>query len=1295
VKESTTTSTSSSMSESADPKSSNNIPSPANGFHEPTVQASTAKHSTESAVKVEITSSNVKKNSHSEVTTPKPEASMKTSNTSSEHPIDKIVKEMSHNKIDETKIDAKVSGKDIKIADSSKDGVEKQEQQVNDTNTKNTSNEKDKEQLMDIEEVGEPVKEARETNIDDGSKKKTQQKDKSIKGSQPSKVSKSKKTMNKEVDEAETKKKMEAKNTVEEMDVDDCIVSDKKVRDKSQKYSSSNVSKLVPPTPATDMELEKNQEYSQPQMKKQVKLLPNGETDVPDKKSKPVVKFNLDIGTSSESDAIINGKLENDANIMSKVIEKDALKSKLPSVSDKQAIKFTNVTFNNTNDAENENVVEISANKVSKAPLKGIMKKTSQTKESHTNNETSDIANLQKTRELGNKKVKEKLENKMTKVSKEKPNDLKLEDVNNEIYTTEKQEEKLVKRENTNGDKEYQRSNTLVFTSTMKEEEKIDTSTSQKERTNSKPNSNNKHKNYISQSSTQNNEPMNVTDNDVNIKIYTPEKKEEIIVKEENKNGNLRDQHLSTSVFTPIKKEGQKSDTSTSNKEDTTNKPNSNYKDNNSLTSSSTLNKEPLDSTSIQKDTSSNKSTTFQMVPKTSNKGQSSTMQNKEKSSVEKSNDMSLQNGTEHKIPAAKEPQSEKVVNSCAEKIYKQKEADSLPRKEEKSTYDTQITKIEEQKHTKPLTQTEIKHAQQCFVITQPLSPTPDRKNSEQNVPLTNGNPLKSEFTYRLVPDKNKSVKTSKVDSLRKKTDLPKDRFEESRKKDEDIILTSKIFAPHNKSDMKQDLERMDKEHEVKMQNIVEREIVRDKLTNIKPNERKVILPIETRKPIEKKNRSQETRKASHIQNSVSPQRQTKAYEGTIAKTELDKDLANLEQRHASKMQKIAETDNYVSSVKRMDLSNTEVNINRPSVLGPSRFDHPSGNPQGLNKMVAPKRNETANSVKSSTYNSTNDTMNSSKSQSNTPYQIAKSQTTALDFGYRSPELSRRKLDKNFNASPKPFSFSRTDDQIQLVDQSKSSLNSLKTELTNTVPKSINDRNSIENKSTLHNLYGINENRYPQLKSLSSSKSSSSLAFEKHTLSHDSKSNSSYDSSKRNSTTLSSLPSTSVPSLAALPKPSSYSSNSTSNLSASSFSHTSAASSVNFAQTSNYNNRAKSEGSTLSGSLSTSLANSFSVSNVSSSLSSDLLSKIQATKDKHKSDIKSAMNFDKSTWKPPVIKQKYDRPDPTPVKYSMTLGREKMTRMQERECTVIDRIMTDRQSRGKSDEFVKSSSYRL
>jgi len=1035
------------------------------------------------------------------------------------------------------------------------------------------------------------------------------------------------------------------------------------------RFTHRKVSFLTDYLSESDMELEKNQEYSQPQMKKQVKLLPNGRTDVPDKKSKPVVKFNLDIETSSESEAIRNGKFENDANIKSKVIEKDGSKSKLPSVSDEQTIKLTNVTFNNTNDAGNENVVEISANKVSKAPLKSIMKKTSQNTESHMKNETSDTAKLQKTRELGNKKVKEGLEN---------------ENDNDKIYKTEKQQEKLVKRENKNGDMKEQRSNTLVVTSTKKEKEKIDTSTSKKENTNNEPNSNNKHNNYISQSLTLNNEPMNATDKDVNIKICTPEKQEEMKIKEETKNGDVKDQHPNTLVFTSTKKDEQKSDTSTSKKEDTTNKQNSNYKDNNSLAHSSKLNKEPMDSTSIQKDTSSNKNTNFQMVPKSSNKGQT-----KEKSSVEKSNDMSLQNGKEHKM------QSEKVVNSCAEKIYKQKEADSLPRKEEKNTYDAQITKNAEQKHTKPPPQTEIKHAQQCFVINQPLSPTPTRKSSEQNVPLTNGSPLKSDFTSRLVPDKNKSVKTSKDEILKTKPDLPKDRFEERRKKDEDQILTNQIFTPHNKSELKQDLERMDKEHEVKMQNIVERECVRDKLANIKTHERKVILPVESSKPIEIKNRSQEPRKVSHIHNSVLPQRQTKAYEGTITKTELDKDLANLEQRHASKMQKIAETDNYVSSVKKMDLSNTEVNVNRPSVLGPSRFDHPSGNPQGLNKMVAPKRNETVNSAKPSTYNSTNDTMNSSRSQSHTPYQIAKSQTTALDFGYRSPELSRRKLDKNFNASPEPFSFSHTDNQIQSVDQSKSSLSSLKIESTNTVSKSINDGNSIESKSTLHNLHGINENKYPQSKSLSSSKSSSSLAFEKHTLSHDSKSNSSYDSSKRNSTTLPSLPSTSVPSLAALPKPSSYSSNSTSNLSASSFSHTSAASSVSFAQTSNYDNRAKSEGSTLSGSLSTSLANSFSVSNVSSSLSSDLLSKIQATKDKHKSDIKSAMNFDKSNWKPPVIKQKYDRPDPTPVKYSMTLGREKMSRMQERERTVIDRIMTDRQSRGKSDEFVKSSSYRL
>merc|ERR1712013_661923 len=133
----------------------------------------------------------------------------------------------------------------------------------------------------------------------------------------------------------------------------------------------------------------------------------------------------------------------------------------------------------------------------------------------------------------------------------------------------------------------------------------------------------------------------------------------------------------------------------------------------------------------------------------------------------------------------------------------------------------------------------------------------------------------------------------------------------------------------------------------------------------------------------------------------------------------------------------------------------------------------------------------------------------------------------------------------------------------------------------------------------------------------------------------------------------------------------------------------------NFAQSSNFDNRAKSEGSTLSTNMPASAQNNYSLSNISNKTTSDLYLKIQTTKDKHKSDVQTAMNFDKTSWKPPVIKHKYDRPDPTPSKYTMTLGRDKISRVQERERVVIDKLMMDRASRGKSDDFLKNSSYRL
>jgi len=100
----------------------------------------------------------------------------------------------------------------------------------------------------------------------------------------------------------------------------------------------------------------------------------------------------------------------------------------------------------------------------------------------------------------------------------------------------------------------------------------------------------------------------------------------------------------------------------------------------------------------------------------------------------------------------------------------------------------------------------------------------------------------------------------------------------------------------------------------------------------------------------------------------------------------------------------------------------------------------------------------------------------------------------------------------------------------------------------------------------------------------------------------------------------------------------------------------------------------------------------------------DLSAKIQATKDQHKLDLKKAMNFDRMSIKPPIIAQKLPRPEPS--KYtaitsmsSTTLDRQqKAGRRMERERAVLEKVLGDRSSRGRSDEILgnsRSPSYRL
>ena len=107
----------------------------------------------------------------------------------------------------------------------------------------------------------------------------------------------------------------------------------------------------------------------------------------------------------------------------------------------------------------------------------------------------------------------------------------------------------------------------------------------------------------------------------------------------------------------------------------------------------------------------------------------------------------------------------------------------------------------------------------------------------------------------------------------------------------------------------------------------------------------------------------------------------------------------------------------------------------------------------------------------------------------------------------------------------------------------------------------------------------------------------------------------------------------------------------------------------NTGSSSNSSSRAKSEGSGLGGSVQY----------------KEFYHQIQASKDRYKSDVERAMNFDRTLIKPPVIREKFPRPDATPL----------LRRRQEREATVISALASERAQRGKSDDFLRGSSFRL
>ena len=406
-------------------------------------------------------------------------------------------------------------------------------------------------------------------------------------------------------------------------------------------------------------------------------------------------------------------------------------------------------------------------------------------------------------------------------------------------------------------------------------------------------------------------------------------------------------------------------------------------------------------------------------------------------------------------------------------------------------------------------------------------------------------------------------------------------------------------------------------------------------------------------------------------------------------------DLKKMDDVHSAHMKKIE--DNFKEQdMRTRQPPTTDHHSSRPPTLGRSRFESPNSANRFSTSVTAdslridpvlrntpavlpmepyvPRRNETVHDM-------TSFTSSKYESKSSEPNPIARSATTTLDTSYKSPEVSRRKFERNFNASPEPFPTSKSSSNVRFSDPPVSSVKPASQSKPPKIPAT-SASSTYSERTTSRPSY----TERPYSTSSSSYLSTPSYVPSTSYLTSAPFSTSSYSTSSpysSSSATSYSSPSTYSysPKATSFPSPSE---NVTPTISSSPSYFSSSAASTPYSTTLD---RTRSD-TTLSMSRS----------------AGDLQAKIQATKDQYKTSIKNAMNFDRTALKPPIIAQKLPRPEPS--KYSVsgssmsnTLekreGRE--IRRMERERAVMEKVLGERSSRGKSDDLLTATrpSYRL
>ena len=573
----------------------------------------------------------------------------------------------------------------------------------------------------------------------------------------------------------------------------------------------------------------------------------------------------------------------------------------------------------------------------------------------------------------------------------------------------------------------------------------------------------------------------------------------------------------------------------------------------------------------------------------------------------------------------------------------------------------------------------EVKHAQQLLVVNSPLSPTLKRKEAVE----------------------------------RPKDDIP------------NVFSPLSGNSPTNKSEidkktsssLKSELEVHDSKHNKNMQSInTQFEKASDKQgkSTVTPSVSTSSLApassplVSQQEKLEKKKQEATSTQAPYAVKSSQANKslpETKTTAATSILKNVTTDLKKLDDAHNTHMKQI-ETNFKDQDIKSRQPPSTD-HRERPATLGRSRFESSnfrkdatlaadSLRTQYVMEHHVPRRNETVHDVAS--------LGSASKSPETTPK--TKVKATAIETRRQSPDVEatswRKKFERNFNASPEPFPVSKSSSNVHFSEPPVSSFKypmstnppmspstsrstfsdrqttSKSSYLDKPSSKSSNERNYAPSSNLDHSRTDVNlttSRTYSPSRRLSTTPFSTSSYSTLTSNSYLSSSPTSYGTSTYNSTVSS-----------AYSPPSSYS------LSSMSFPTPAAT----FAPT---NPSAYSSLSSYTPST-PALERSRTAINLTTSKSSgDLQARIQATKDQHKLDIKKAMNFDRISIKPPIIAQKLPRPEPgkhaSISTISSTLEKREARRV-DRERVVLDKVLGDRSSRGKSDDLlVKSSSYRL